>query len=89
MAAKSLVLVYERPENLECSLGSALGLQGDASNPVWALSWGGRVSSLGGFLQLSKCLWSEALQRDQLQQGAVVREKAADINVPLLLMLQA
>lgn len=49
MAAKSLVLVYERPENLECSLGSALGLQGDASNPVWALSWGGRVSSLGGF----------------------------------------
>lgn len=33
MAAKSLVLVCQRPENLECSLGSALQLQDGASNP--------------------------------------------------------
>lgn len=33
MAAESLVLVYQRPENLECSLGSALRLQDGPLNP--------------------------------------------------------
>ena len=50
---------------------------------------GGESLFPGGFLQFSKRLKGEALQRDQLEQGEVVREKAADTNMPLLLMLQA
>lgn len=54
MAAKSLVLVHQRPESLECSLGSALQLQNGASNPECGHWPGeGRVSVPGGILQLS------------------------------------
>lgn len=54
MAAKSLVLVHQRPESLECSLGSALQLQNGASNPECG-HWLGEGESLcpGGILQFS------------------------------------
>lgn len=56
MAAKSLVLVHQRPESLDCSWSSALQLQNGASNPECGHWPGvGRVSALGNSAVLSVC----------------------------------
>lgn len=73
--------------SLQRDLGSASWLQGGAS--MLALSWAWRASSPGGFCASPRVWRVKLFKGKQLEHWEAAREKAADTNIPLQLVLLA